>query len=227
MGETRRLTLREAAETAGMPLDALRKRVYRGTIKATKVDGQYLIDPDDLAPLREPGETPSDIGETTGETVLGCVSGKGETPFQAPELTLDYIESLKGEISFLRDQLDQRSRELASERERSDVLHREAFARIEALTAGLSSVSDDAPDDGADDDRETTRIHPDKSDDAEHLERVRAYLDDAAKTRKSPQDRDIAPGRAEATSLTPDSNTGAPAAPRSVFGDLWAWVRGR
>ncbi len=140
MGETRRLTLREAAEATGMPLDALRKRVYRGTIKATKVDGQYLIVPADLAELIEPGETSSDIGETTGETVLGRISDKGETAAQAPVLTLDYIESLKDEISFLRSQLDQRSRELADERERSDVLHREAFARIEALTAGMGTM---------------------------------------------------------------------------------------
>lgn len=123
-----------------MPLDALRKRVYRGTIKAAKVDGQYLVDPDDLAALLEADGEPSDTGETTGETVLGRVSDKGETPSQAPELTRDFIESLKGEITFLREQLDKRSQELADERERSDVLHREAFARIEALTAGVGTM---------------------------------------------------------------------------------------
>lgn len=36
----------------------------------------------------------------------------------------------------LREQLAERSRELAAERERFDVLHREALARIPALGAG-------------------------------------------------------------------------------------------
>lgn len=197
MGETRRLTLREAAEAAGMPLDAFRKRVYRGTIKAAKVDGQYLIDPDDLAALIEPGKTPSDIGETTGETVLGRVSDTGETPSQAPELTLDYIDSLKGEITFLRDQLDKRSQELAAERERSDVLHREAFARIEALTAGLVEIEQEfLPDSGR-------------------------------KSAESPQDTDDAPETTMAGDPSSESNAQARDERRSVFGDLWAWMRRR
>lgn len=193
MDETRRLTLREAAETAGMPLDAFRKRVYRGTIKATKVEGHYLIDPDDLAPLIELGETPSDIGET----VLGRVSDKGETPSQAPEITLDYIDSLKGEITFLRDQLDKRSRELADERKRSDVLHREAFARIEALTAGLVEI--------------------------EH----EFLPESDKKSAESPQDAEDGPGSMPDDDPKVESNEGASNASRSVLGDLWAWVRGR
>ena len=43
MGETERPTLREAAEVIGLPLDAPRKRVCRGTIPAEKIDGQYTI----------------------------------------------------------------------------------------------------------------------------------------------------------------------------------------
>ncbi len=50
---------------------------------------------------------------------------------------------LRGEAGFLRGQLadtqaapDQRSRGLAAERERCDVLHREALVRIPALGAG-------------------------------------------------------------------------------------------
>ena len=46
------------------------------------------------------------------------------------------IAQLAGETAFLRDQLDQRSRELAAERERADILHREALSRIPALPAG-------------------------------------------------------------------------------------------
>ncbi len=74
------------------------------------------------------------------DKLLEHVSDKGERASPAPGLTLDDIDSLKGEIAFLRGQLDQRSRELADERERSDVLHREAFARIKALTAGLVEI---------------------------------------------------------------------------------------
>ncbi len=50
--------------------------------------------------------------------------------------TREFIDQLKEENVYLREQLDQRSRELAAERERFDVLHREALARIPALGAG-------------------------------------------------------------------------------------------
>ncbi|MDP9356012.1 MAG: hypothetical protein M3R02_12170, partial [Chloroflexota bacterium] len=62
-----------------------------------------------------------------------------------PDLTVTnaLVDHLRDEVNFLRGQLadaqaalDQRSRELAAERERFDVLHREALARIPALGAG-------------------------------------------------------------------------------------------
>ncbi len=43
---------------------------------------------------------------------------------------------MQQEIEYLRTELAKRSHELATERERSDVLQREALGRIEALTAG-------------------------------------------------------------------------------------------
>jgi len=46
------------------------------------------------------------------------------------------IEHMQEEIAYLRTELAQRSHELATERERSDVLQREALGRIEALTTG-------------------------------------------------------------------------------------------
>jgi hypothetical protein len=111
--------------------------VYRGTIPAEKVNGQYTVLASvarSLAPLA------SDAGETTGETVLGHESDTGETP---TVMTVDYIASMKDEIAFLRDQLDHSRRELSAERERFDVIHREALQRIEALTGGPVDVSDD------------------------------------------------------------------------------------
>ena len=60
----------------------------------------------------------------------------------------DMISAQRNEIEFLREQLDQRSRELAAERERADILHREALGQIQALTAG-----DVAPDESAQEQR--------------------------------------------------------------------------
>ncbi|MDP9355679.1 MAG: hypothetical protein M3R02_10450 [Chloroflexota bacterium] len=55
----------------------------------------------------------------------------------APHPAVDaLLESQRQEIAYLREQLAERSRELAAERERFDVLHREALARIPALAAG-------------------------------------------------------------------------------------------
>ncbi len=145
VGETARLTLREAAERTGVPLDALRKRVYRGTVPAAKIDGQYTIAASDLDALGTDDGSTSALGETTGETGVGHGSDAGETP--PDPIALDYIASLKDEIAFLRDQLDQRSRELAQERERSDVIQQLALNRIPALPAGESRTqrSDDQP----------------------------------------------------------------------------------
>jgi hypothetical protein len=49
------------------------------------------------------------------------------------------IAHLQGEIAYLRAELAKRAEELARERERGDVLHREALARIDALASGSGS----------------------------------------------------------------------------------------
>ena len=70
-GETRRLTLREASDRTGIPLDALRKRVYRGTLPAEKADGAYTILETDLAAIVNPEQRANfahEPGETLGET---------------------------------------------------------------------------------------------------------------------------------------------------------------
>ena len=46
------------------------------------------------------------------------------------------IEQLRSENAYLRAELSARSQEFAAERERADVLMREALGRIEPLTAG-------------------------------------------------------------------------------------------
>jgi hypothetical protein len=54
------------------------------------------------------------------------------------------IAHLQGEIAYLRAELAKRADELARERERGDVLHREALARIDALASG--TIADRPPD---------------------------------------------------------------------------------
>jgi hypothetical protein len=109
-----------AAKLLGISPDATRKRLERGTLKGEKRDGRWLVD------LASADASPDGAGTP--------LSGQQDA---APDSVRELIDQLKSENAFLRDQLDQRSRELADERKRSDVLHREAFARIEALTTGL------------------------------------------------------------------------------------------
>jgi hypothetical protein len=138
-GETRRLTLREASDRSGIPLDALRKRVYRGNIPAAKVDGAYtILETDLVAIVGANGHTPPvdrTLGETVGETVLGRGSDTGEA--MSDGLALDYIASLKDEVAFLRRELETRTDEL----QRRDVLLREALQRVPQLAAGETARS--------------------------------------------------------------------------------------
>ena len=56
------------------------------------------------------------------------------------------MAQLQSENAYLRAELSARSQELAAERERADVLMREALGRIEVLTAGpATDAGEDAP----------------------------------------------------------------------------------
>ena len=129
MGETERLTLREAADLIGIPLDSLRKRVYRGTIPPQKVNGQYFVLASDAKRL-----SPTD--RTAGETVSGHGVRQGETPADSGS-TRELIDHLRSEVEFLRSQNETLLGKMANERERFDVIHRESLQRIEALTDGV------------------------------------------------------------------------------------------
>jgi hypothetical protein len=120
------VTIAEAARRLGVTTDAVRRRLHRGTLAGTKDEhGVWQVYwPDEDAP---PGVRP-------------------DTPGPRPDSDRALIEHLAAEVTFLRGQLDQRSRELAEERQRFDVIHREALGRIEALTAGpITDAGEDAP----------------------------------------------------------------------------------
>ncbi len=129
------VSVAEAAERLGLSTEAVRMRLKRRTLPGDRDQAglwRVWIPADPTPPNDDP--TPSQQ-PTEQETQ------RDPTPDLAPANAL--IDHLRDEVVFLRGQLadaqaalDQRSRELAAERERFDVLHREALARIPALGAG-------------------------------------------------------------------------------------------
>jgi hypothetical protein len=95
---------------------------------------RYLRQDTDRTGVQD-NQTADRTADRTDETpVDALIAAKDET-----------IARLDAEVSFLRDQLDHSRRELADERQRFDVIHREALGRIEALTAGEAARSSDTP----------------------------------------------------------------------------------
>jgi len=205
------VTVAEAARILGLTPDAVRMRLKRGALAGEKRGAEWIVH----LPSSEAGaeqttehhrtgtEQPSEqTTERTGPPWAALVAAKDET-----------ISHLAAENDYLRAELAARSRELADERERSDVLHREAFARIEALTAGPSSMldSDQAPEPNDDPD------HPAAAD----------RLNEAMKTPESPYDAQDGSGRTEAASLSDDSSSGVSDGPHGSFARWWARIFGR
>ncbi len=132
------LTVAEAAARLAVTPDAIRRRLHRGTLAGAKtVDGEWRV----WLPVDEAGAPP---GPPPGQCpdAARTPPGQVDPPFEGsrPEATHPAVEALiesqQAEIAYLREHLAERSRELAAERERFDVLHREALARIPALGAG-------------------------------------------------------------------------------------------
>ena len=125
------MTVAEAAARLALSTDAVRSRLNRGTLEGRKEpDGWVVYLPLAGPTVAQPSPTvdrPSDDRAPTVAALEAMIAGQRE------------------EIAFLRDQLDQRSRELAAERERSDVLMREALARIPALAAGEAPSAPPGP----------------------------------------------------------------------------------
>jgi hypothetical protein len=115
-----------AAGRLGISPDATRKRIERGSLTGEKRSGRWYVqlpDPD----ASPDAAKPDDSGQPDAT----------RTPLDAvPDMTRELIDQLRSENQFLRDQLDHSRRELSAERERFDVIHREALQRIEALSPG-------------------------------------------------------------------------------------------
>ena len=120
------VTIAEAARALGMSTDAIRKRLQRGTLPGEKIGGGWRVFLGDAAPVA--------AGPTGHRPDASSPRPDADrTTAVAPDAL---VETLRDEVRYLREQLAERSRELAAERERFDILHREALARIPALGAG-------------------------------------------------------------------------------------------
>jgi len=156
-----RVSIKVAAELLGVSQDAVRRRLKRGELvgeKETTPQGFVWrvelpadtpeVEPraDDvvLAPgITTPDPPPAAIGEETVELIQLR---------ERMAATTETVVRLDAEVTYLRDQLDQRSkdldqrsRELAAERERADVIQQLALQRIEALTTTVADQRESAP----------------------------------------------------------------------------------
>ena len=135
------LSVGDAARQLGVTPDAVRAKLHRGTLLGSKVDGTWrvFLDPPAIAPDQLLEERTVDRQAAPGTPTV--TDGTRQPADRQP--TADLLDHLRGEITYLRGQLADRSRELAAERERSDVIQREAIAlnrdlleQMQALGAG-------------------------------------------------------------------------------------------
>lgn len=155
----------EAAGVAGVNERTIRRAISGGQLPATKHRGAFRISPADLAAWQAEYEAgvPPDRSADTGPAAAAigqsgesggssdgamvaelwkALEDEGRATIAAKDET---ISRLDAEVAFLREQLDQRSRELAAERERFDVIQQLALQRIEALTSVSGDQRESAP----------------------------------------------------------------------------------
>ena len=131
------LSVGAAARRLDVTPDAIRSRLHRGTLEGEKIAGVWRV-----FLSRQDATTGQRLDarqDATGpkQESDGLRQATDRSPVEALLQAKDEtISRLDDEVSYLRAQLDQQNRERAAERERFDIIHREALNRIEALTAG-------------------------------------------------------------------------------------------
>ena len=131
------LTIGEAAARLGLSTDAVRSRLHRGTLSGERSPDGWTVFLPRTAPTVDRPSPPGERPETDRAPTVADGRFVGALE--------DRIIAQAEEITFLRDQLDQRSRELAAERERSDIIQQLALNRIPQLPMGDSDESRTEP----------------------------------------------------------------------------------
>ena len=80
----RRLDLRGAAEVLGTSVDAVRKRIARGTLESEKVDGKVYVWLDDGAPRSDTDALISEMHGTGGSRISGSNSRPNDRHTRRP-----------------------------------------------------------------------------------------------------------------------------------------------
>lgn len=114
------MTIKQAAESLGVSVDTIRRRIKDNKIRAWKVEGQYgkqwVIDPNSLAEFQQvidvvPVRTELDPGElldSIRSTVLEATQEAARLgTLQAMEGQNEEIEALRSEIKALREAIEQ------------------------------------------------------------------------------------------------------------------------
>lgn len=113
------VTVKEAAAILGISVDAVRSRLHRGDLQGEKVGNTWRV--------QLPADTPPpDPAVTVGQQSVTVTDSHDRDAL---------VEQLRSENAYLREQLAGTIHQLAAERERADVLQREALGRIETLAA--------------------------------------------------------------------------------------------
>jgi len=153
----------EAARRLGVSADTVRRRLKRGELEGEQhptaqgftwlvampagsgsPDAALVQARDGQAATSAEGTTVADLWRALEEEGKATIAAKGETIGRLAAEVAHLRDRENAEITFLREQLDQRSRELAAERERFDVIQQLALQRIEALTTTVAEQREDA-----------------------------------------------------------------------------------
>lgn len=114
------MTIKEAAESLGVSVDTIRRRIKDNRIRAKKVQGQYgmqwVIDPDSLVDYSQvievlPVKTNIDPGELMDSIKLTVLEATQEAArlgtLQAMQEHNNELESLRNEVQALRELIEQ------------------------------------------------------------------------------------------------------------------------